>query len=263
MTLIIGVRCTDGVVIAADSAVTMGSVVGGTTAELTVGRKLSILHDSMIVGFSGFTGLAYRLTETLREQHPSFKTKPAHKALEKIREHLLPTVESELKMARVVAETTRSQEALQTAIFSILIGIPLNGAPQLISLDQNCSPDLVGQDVVFATVGSGQRVADPFMGFVREVLWPARGCPGLREGTLGALWAMRHAIRTNTGGVGGTTQVMILRKDGNDFRASELDSAVASEHDEAINDLEKHIKGWREQMGQPASSVPPSATPPA
>ena len=55
MTLIIGVRCSDGVVIGADGAATLGSTLGGPTVMQPV-TKLQILEGTIVMGVSGQVG---------------------------------------------------------------------------------------------------------------------------------------------------------------------------------------------------------------
>jgi hypothetical protein len=66
----------------------------------------------------------------------------------------------------------------------------------------------------------------------------------------------------STGGVGGDTQVVTLRKDGNDFKAEELDGPALEGHKESLNDLEDRIKEWKAQFtASPTAPAPPA--PPA
>ncbi len=59
MTLIVGLKCSDGIVLGADGAATLG-VMGHQTARQTT-KKLTILSESVVVGVSGPVGLAQRV----------------------------------------------------------------------------------------------------------------------------------------------------------------------------------------------------------
>ena len=59
MTLIIGIKCSDGVVLGADGAATFGSL-GRETIRQPVTRKLEILGGRIVVGVSGPAGLGQR-----------------------------------------------------------------------------------------------------------------------------------------------------------------------------------------------------------
>ena len=58
MTLLVGIRCTDGVVIAADSAVTFGA--GQMTTISDSQCKIEIIQDQLIVAGTGQVGLGQR-----------------------------------------------------------------------------------------------------------------------------------------------------------------------------------------------------------
>jgi len=58
MTLIVAMKCSDGVVVGADSAATLGSFGEQTVKEIAT--KLYIVKDSLILGLSGPVGLAQR-----------------------------------------------------------------------------------------------------------------------------------------------------------------------------------------------------------
>jgi 20S proteasome alpha/beta subunit len=60
MTLIVGILCKEGVVVGADGAASLG-VLGQMTAMQPV-KKLSLLHNCMIVGVSGSVGLSQRIS---------------------------------------------------------------------------------------------------------------------------------------------------------------------------------------------------------
>ena len=60
LTLIVGIKCTDGVVLGADGAATLG-VMGTPTVRQAV-KKLTIIDRQVVVGVSGPVGLAQRFT---------------------------------------------------------------------------------------------------------------------------------------------------------------------------------------------------------
>ena len=55
MTLVVGVRCADGVVMGADSAATFGGA--GTPTVIQPVRKLDVIDEEVIVGMSGHMGI--------------------------------------------------------------------------------------------------------------------------------------------------------------------------------------------------------------
>ena len=74
MTLLVGIHCTDGVVIAADSASTFGSAPGVFTITHPV-RKIQIIADDMIVAGTGEVGLGQRFHAAIAALHASSEYK--------------------------------------------------------------------------------------------------------------------------------------------------------------------------------------------
>lgn len=64
-------------------------------------------------------------------------------------------------------------------------------------------------------------------------------------GIFSVLWTLEHAIETNPGGVAEPTQIMVLEKDGKDFKARELEKAELAEHHEAITAAESILRDFK------------------
>ena len=60
MTLILGIRCTDGIVLGADGSATLGAL-GTYTARQQSVKKLRIVRDKIVFGLSGPVGLGQLL----------------------------------------------------------------------------------------------------------------------------------------------------------------------------------------------------------
>ena len=67
MTLIVGILCSDGVVVAADGAATLGSL-GNSTVRQEV-KKLDVISGKIIVGVSGPVGLGQKLKDKIGKQY--------------------------------------------------------------------------------------------------------------------------------------------------------------------------------------------------
>jgi 20S proteasome alpha/beta subunit len=62
MTVVVGIYCSDGVVIAADSALTIGSVI-----EQSYAKKVACISDNLIVAFAGDLGFAQRFRQVAKD----------------------------------------------------------------------------------------------------------------------------------------------------------------------------------------------------
>ena len=68
MTLIVGIRCSNGVVIGTDSAATFGPFVLTPTISQLYQQKISIIDDRIIIAGTGAIGLGQRFT-AIAKQH--------------------------------------------------------------------------------------------------------------------------------------------------------------------------------------------------
>ncbi len=262
MTLIVGIRCTDGIVLAADGAATLGSL-GQQTAQQRTVKKLTILPGSLVVGVSGPVGLSQRFQAALDQGFQANRySARAEVAMGVMRTDLWQILGPEWTAAHTVANVIGPQAAMSSALCSALVAVPLNGRPELVEFDQQCAPTLATNDLPFMAVGSGQSIADPFLAFIRKVFWP-QGCPTVRDGIFSAAWAVEHAIHTSPGGVAPPLQVVVLEPNaGGGWQARELPDPDLRDHHHAIEDAEHTLKGWRDALTG-APGVPPAQRPPA
>jgi 20S proteasome alpha/beta subunit len=258
VTLIVGIKCSDGIVVGADGAATFGAM-GQHTIRQSV-RKLTIISQKIIVGVSGPVGLGqrfnWRIEELYSNNHLSGKKCPD--AMKVMREALWKDIEGEMKAAAVARETI-GQLALSSALSSSLVALPLDKKFVLIQFDQQGAPEEATENLPFVSIGSGQPTADPFLAFIRKIFWPD-SLPSLEAGIFSTLWTLNHAIETNPGGVSEPTQIMVLEKDGKDFTARELESAELEEHLEAITAAESVLKDFR-KTSSGSTDTPPSLPP--
>lgn len=261
MTLIIGIRCADGIVVAADGAATLGSM-GNMTAQQKTVKKLTILQDKIIVGVSGAVGLGQRLRATLDEGYKAkkFSNLRAEIAMGEMRKAFWAVVGPEWECARATAPVAGVQIASSSANTSMLTALPLNGKPELVQFDLQCAPELATDDLPFVAIGSGQAQADPFLAFIRRVFWPTKP-PTLQDGVFSAVWTLRHTIETIPGGVADPIQVAVLEKVGSDWKAREMTDAELDGHVAAIDSAEQSLSDWRSQFTAAPAGTPPEKPP--
>ena len=63
MTLLVAVQCADGIVLAADSAATLGALGQQTVRQATV--KVDIVKNNTLIAVSGHVGLGQRITAAI------------------------------------------------------------------------------------------------------------------------------------------------------------------------------------------------------
>src|SRR5215217_2360368 len=199
MTLIIGIKCSDGIVVGADGAATLGAM-GQQTIRQSV-RKLSIISQKIIVGVSGPVGLSQRFNWRIEEMYTNNKlaNKKTPEAMNIIRAELWKDIEGEMNSA-AVARNLIGQAAYSSALSSSVVALPLDKKFALIQFDQQGAPEEATEHLPFVSIGSGQPTADPFLAFIRRIFWPD-ALPSLETGIFSTVWALDHAIETNPGGV--------------------------------------------------------------
>jgi 20S proteasome alpha/beta subunit len=267
MTLIIGIKCRDGIVMGADGAATFEALGQHTIRQETT--KLDILENRVIVGVSGPIGLGQRIKAEIQSLWTDSKlglgTQKPTEAMKIIREALWQKhIGPELKVAQEAAGAIGQPLALQSALVHTVVCVPLKGIPRLFQFNQQGAPEEATDTLPFVAIGSGQFIADPFLAFLRRIFW--RDClPTVNDGIFTTLWALDHAIQTNPGGVSDPKQVMILEKTQNFsqanptnqmWKARQLQEAEFQEHMVAIKAHEDNIADFHKINGDNQPQLP-------
>lgn len=245
MTLIIGIKCTNGIVIGADGAATLGTM--GQRTILQPIKKLQIISKSIILGVSGPVGLGQRFKGELQKlwEEKKFSGKKPFEAMGILRQALWKHAEGEWKAANVTSPII-GNISLQSVLTHSIIALPISKEPCLFQFDQQCAPEEATEDLPFISTGSVQNIADPFLAFIRRVFWP-KGLPSINSGIFATVWTLRHAIKTAPGGVAEPTQIVKLQKGNSNWQVQELPSEELEEHIEASSNAEKHLSEFKKE----------------
>jgi 20S proteasome alpha/beta subunit len=244
MTLIVGVRCQNGIVMGADGAATLGAL-GQRTARQTT-QKLEVIAGSAIIGVSGPVGLQQRFADEVQKLWDARAfvgqvtgAAAMVKVSEILRKHILP----ELQAATLAAPVVGHQVCQTSAISQTMLAIPIGGKTHLFQFDQQGAPEEASDNLPFVAIGSGQSLADPFLAFIRRVIWKDE-TPNLNRGIFAALWCLHHAIQTNPGGISEPMQIAVLERVDDGWRSRVLPEAEQEEHFRGIADVEKHLANY-------------------
>ena len=199
MTLLVGIRCEDGVVVAADQAVTFGSGQSFTISHKAC--KLSVIRDSIIIAGTGEVGAKQRFCETAERAWPQIAGQG----------------KSPLDMCRALAaEGIKDFMSTNMPVgkFGALVGFPntKKGAQLCEFSVSNFQPELKDSGAWFVSMGSGQQIADSYLAFMREVFW-GKNMPTLTHGMFAAAWVMRQSIRVAPGFIAEPIDIAVLQKD--------------------------------------------------
>jgi len=253
MTLIVGILCSNGVVVAADSAATMGSLGNRTVIQPT--KKLEIISDKMVLGVSGAVGLGQRFSYALTTGYSSgdFASKPPIEAMTLISEKFRQDLFKEFQAAQAATPIVGNGIASSPAITSSLVGMVISDKAHLFQFDHQGAPERATEGLPFVSVGSGQAIADPFLSFLRKIFWSDVE-PNLNDGIFAALWTLQHAIAVNPGGVAGPIHIITLAKEptgrGNNtqWTTRELEADELREHEEAVKSAEEKLAHFRDDI---------------
>ncbi|OGM28158.1 hypothetical protein A2962_02105 [Candidatus Woesebacteria bacterium RIFCSPLOWO2_01_FULL_39_61] len=256
MTLIIGIVCEEGVVVAADGAATLGNL--GLSTVRQQAKKLTILQDKIIMGVSGPVGLGQILLGEMDKIYSEslLSNKEPHEAMSIISDKFRVHINKELEAAqRAQGVVGIGGTAGMSAISFSLVALPISKEPCLFQFNQQGAPERANGDLPFVSIGSGQQIADPFLAFIRRVLWKGQS-PSMGEAIFAAVWTLNHAIDTNPGGISEPIEVMVLRKPNSEWEAVELTEDELKEHKETVTYMEKHISDFNKPTPELVKDLP-------
>lgn len=244
MTLIVGVKCKDGIVLAADGAATYATPLGQPTIAQPT-SKLCAIGQNVILGVSGPIGLgqSYRdeIEAIIRARNFKAPWKSVQEARQALKSCFWKHAESAWASANLAAQSL-GQAALSGAIHNSIVAFPVGNDCELVQFDHVCAPENATNNLPFVAIGAGQHVADPFLAFLRRVFWP-NSLPTLSDGTFAAVWTLRHAIDAMPGGVGDPIQVMTLSEDNKgEWKSLEISSDGLGEHFQMIQAVEAEMR---------------------
>jgi hypothetical protein len=249
MTVLVGILCDDGVVLGADRAETSMHGVSLSTVESPTAIKIRIIGSAVLTATTGAVGLGQRFNELMMDLSARGQLQmPGPKVM------LQATHICNLALK----DFSRTMSMLQQQPdrgwgLGALVAMPLNDRPELFEFDhvqfhpeRKGDPDEHNRDRTsrFVSMGSGQLIADPFLGFIRRVFWMTDK-PRLSDAKLAVAWTLRQVIALNPGGIGGAPHICSLEKVSDNWVARELS---ADEFMEQVNEVELHIGRYREEL---------------
>lgn len=283
MTVVVGILCSDGVVIGTDSALAVGRV-GRYTIERHEGNvfKIEIIDNNIITAFTGAAGLSQRFNNlvrtTIRElRQPYVQPRlpagigPVGTPLQLIlfQKHFPDRRVAydeigPVEIGRIISQLTiddfrRTPSVLQQQPtigwgFGALFAFVCGGEPQLIDFDSvSFHPELKGmpdsnrdgKDRIWRCVsmGAGQVLADAFLAHSYRLLFGEQ-IPTINRAKLVVAWTIKHVVRYNPGLVGGELQLAVLEKRNDEWVAHHEDTG---EIEQQVEVLESYISAFREQ----------------
>lgn len=234
MTLIVGILCSDGVVMASDSAATLAAGATHTIGQQAVQKVRGLKNGTLLYSFTGAVGIGQLAAAELEAKWDG--SRRAEVLAATLGKTLAQLIHPFLLTTQPLVSVMGPSAAGSVICKHLLAGI-VNGAPALMQFSENGAPELASSELPFVALGSGQPRADPFLALLKRVLWPSAS-PTVREGTLAAVWAIQHVIQVDPGGVAGDVQLATLTTAGVNFESKD----ALGEHRQAIERAEQGIR---------------------
>lgn len=249
MTVIVGLRCTDGVVIGADSSATFGPNMMLKTIEQAV-QKVFVIENRYLLAGTGEIGLCQRFAEVIKRAHLKNTLRGSH-----------------VEIGKVICSDARDDFASTGVLqgnFGALVAYPVRNESCLCEFAvKDLQPEWKEGKMWFSSMGSGQAITDPFLGLLRKVFF-AQTAPNVTEGVFMAMWALQHAIELNPGGINGPAQIAVLRNTGGKPEAKLLDDEELQEHIANVVAAEAHLAKYKDILaGKPGTAPSEQQTIPA
>lgn len=239
MTILVGIKCKDGIIIGSDSSATFSAGQISTIEQAT--KKIEILHKKIIVAGTGQIGLGQRFCDLVDRGYTDKKF----------------TGKNGIQMASEIthlAVNNFSHTGANKEGYGALVAFSAGNDIHLCEFAiTDLQPELKTSGIWYASMGSGQLIADPFLGLMRKVFWDD-GMPSLQDGIFIATWTLQHAIDVNAGGVNGPIQLAVLTKDGN---ARMLSEDELTEHLENVSGVVAHLRSYKDKLaGKSTMPIP-------
>ncbi len=251
MTSIVALRCSDGVVIGSDSAVTLGGSGGQlNTIEQHTGQKVRLIGEDIILTGTGSLGLMQRFHAAVSLNHSNGQLKKIPSGIEFAK-----------KLADIGLRDFQNTHLTEINL-SAYAAFMSNGEPHLCELDGGAhfQPEMKEPlDLWYVSGGIGQQITDPFLALLREVFWPD-GPPNLRGGIFTAMWALKHVCEINAGGVGYPLHIATL--DAQTGKARILNEEELAEHENMVQAASAHLGAFKDILnGGPEILAAPDKVP--
>jgi ATP-dependent protease HslVU (ClpYQ) peptidase subunit len=262
VTLIVGIKCREGVILAADSGATLGDIPSGLSTIIQPVAKLEVVRGKAIIGVSGPVGLGQLYSDCLNRIEPQLQHLDTPAACRKLRDEFIKDTKIALGMAEIAKRAIGAQVALGVITSTLIAAAPKN-IPELIQLDFQGTPEVATTSLPCMCIGSGQIIADPFLAFLRRLLWEKSRTPTIPEAEFAAVWTILHAINVAPAGLALPIRLAELRIEGGQPQARQVPEAV-SEHLNFVPKAEEHVAKLRQILLPTGAepSPPPIPQPP-
>ncbi len=244
MTALVGVLCTDGVVVGTDSAASFTAGQAFTIKQKV--KKLWVAENCAIVAGTGQVGMGQRFTEIVGSTFTNNKCKN----------------KKPLEVARELAAASHKDfvnTGAHQGQFGALVAFGASKETHLCEFaTRDFQPELKNEKTWFVSMGSGQPITDPFLGLLKKAFF-ADTQPTLAEGIFTVTWTLQNVFDLCVGHIDGPSQIGVLtKKDDANFAARILTDDEITQHEENARGAERHLAEYKNklQSNKPKEDIP-------
>jgi hypothetical protein len=230
MTLIVGMLCTDGVVIGADTGLNADARgCDNKTMGLNSASKIEIFDGHIIAAYSGPVGLGQRLFKIIKRQRDlnAFVNSNAQEIVHSVTREALADFRStgitEFPLAAFLSFPNNDEHKLCEFAFGTL-------QPEFKHDGNWCWAD-----------GTCPDISNVSLFLLKQMIWPPDR-PNVRGGIVAALWTLTWANRIFGGEIRAPFEIAILERAAGTLKARKLDAAEIGGHQGTLSQLEEHIR---------------------
>lgn len=238
MTILIGINCSDGAVMASDSGASDSFMMYPT-------QKVFVHNDTCLVSIAGNPQLGHMIMPTVAQVLQTQGVSDQHQMMLFMTSNVRPLLTQELQVA------TQMNRNINSVATSLICASVINGVPSVFQIDPYGSC-LACSTPPIVWMGSGASLAAPFLCFIERVLW-GKKMPTVADAKLAAYWAIDHTLKLASGHVAPPIQISVIENSANGWIARSLSELELEETAGQVVDLEKYIAGYG---SQPASTDP-------
>ncbi|MCY3747800.1 MAG: hypothetical protein OXG64_00770 [Chloroflexi bacterium] len=247
MTLIVGIWTSEGVVLGADSAATSMLPDGRHTVLQYYPDKINLIGDTVAVASTGAVGFQQRFVDKVAGLANARKLGQRR----------------DLDAGRLISNSIVQDfqhTRAQSGEYGALVALPVKGGPPaLIEFDaRTLQPEVKTSSCWYVSMGSGQTVADPLLGFAREAFWGNK--PPSKEGAIFCtMFVMSLSCKMCPSGVREPIQIAVVEPANGKVLARFLTDDQLREHRQHVNDVVSRISSLT-KYDQPKVKPPMPST---
>ena len=264
MTLLVGIQCKDGVVIAADRQNT-GSGVGQPTTKIHVLRNEGRPNAGILFAASGDVGMGQQIKDGASS---FFEGGDRCHEVSRLRNAIWENVQSPAFARAAIIRS--SIPAYETPTVEVMSAVSFDKGMQAFAIMGDGSFSFLTQENPYFALGSGTPGASYFLRFIWSFLFPdnRNQFPALAEGIPAAYWAVETAINDfQSYAVGFGVDIFTLKQENEGaetkYVASRLDENEIRGHQDLIAALEEQMRAFIKNKGPGGISPPPKVPDPS